>query len=510
MDSKAMGEPNPVSSGTTPIALLRLFLSCLLLVSGVGSAFADVIYYNRISSLTSPATLRRVNADGTGDQPLQINLPAALNPTASRSGRFLLVTSPDPGRPFKISNNVFLIDLLTGGGGKLTRFEDVVSSFGVILTNDLGNVGNRVISGYTANYPYHKALSPDGTRIIVMNLRRSASVTADTPFNPGGPNDLTAASGRFPAIEIYRVSDAQPEGSYVFLGIERTGFNQGGDGIDWHPSRNEIIATVSSDIPAIGTAGRTGAEGTVLAVITATGPGQVLRFLTAPVARFDAFLNLSTLITSAAVPHDYAPSISPDGQRVAYVRHVLRQDSRFDGAGIAPMPAQCSVRVVNYNGSGDREVIRFNDGWWVTRVSWSPDSNRIAFDLAPQMVLNGWNSLLGDVSRSEVYVVNSDGSGIQRVAAAPASYPSWAPRFTGGPFDPPPMAPRVEAVLRGNTVELRIGDLTPGRRIRVEGVSVLGTPWFNLLEVTPEATQETFAVEPSDDFPIGFYRVLVF
>jgi len=485
---------------------LGLFAFILMSLPGSTPARAEVIYYNSIPTLASPAQLRRVNANGTGDQALPINLPSALYPTADRSGRFLLVTSPDPGRPFKISNNVFLLDLLTGGGRKLTGYEDTITTSNVILTNDLGNVGNRVISGFTVHHPYHKALSPDGTRIVVSALRRSGSVTADSPLQTGGPNDLTPASGRFPVVDIFRVDDAQPDGPFVFLGVERTGFNQGGDGVDWHPSRAEVVATVSTDIQATGSAGRTGAEGTVLAVFTTSFPRQFVRRLTSPVARFDAFFDISTLIFSGMTPHDYAPAIAPNGQQVAYVQHLLRQDNRFDGAGIAPLPAICSIRVVNYDGSGDREILRLTEGLWVTRVTWSPDSSRIAFDLAPQVVLNGWNSLLGDVTRSEVYTVGANGSEVSRVAVAPAAHPTWAPLFA---VQPAP-EPGLRAMLSQGQVQLEISNLVPGRVLRLEGTPQLGTPWSNLYEAAASGPTEILNIPSAGSVPHVLYRVVVF
>jgi hypothetical protein len=243
--------------------------------------------------------------------------------------------------------------------------------------------------------------------------------------------------------------------------------------------------------------------------MTASGPGQFLRRLTQPVAQFDAYFDLFNLISSGTVPHDYAPAISPDGRQVAYVRHVMRQDSRFDGAGIAPLPSQCSVRVVNDDGTGDREVLRMADGLWVTHVSWSPDAKQIAFDLAPQVVLNGWNSLLGDASRSEVYAVNVDGSNPRRLAAAPAAYPSWTVRLPGGPVDPPlpGTPPGLRAVSQGNALELQIDNLVPGRTWRVEGTSALGLGWVTLQEGKATAARATVSLKPSQGPPVRFYRI---
>jgi hypothetical protein len=87
--------------------------------------------------VNSPALLRRVNSDGTGDQPIPINLPSALNPVVSRNGRILLVTSPDPGRSFKVSMNVYAIDLATGFFGHATSYEDEYVSGGLRFQNDL-------------------------------------------------------------------------------------------------------------------------------------------------------------------------------------------------------------------------------------------------------------------------------------------------------------------------------------------------------------------------------------
>jgi hypothetical protein len=72
--------------------------------------------------------------------PVPVNLPSPIYPTISRSGRFLLMTSTDPGRPFKISNNVYIGDLLTGALFRTTTYEDEYVSGGVRFTNDLAQL----------------------------------------------------------------------------------------------------------------------------------------------------------------------------------------------------------------------------------------------------------------------------------------------------------------------------------------------------------------------------------
>jgi hypothetical protein len=503
------------SMGKFPAFFVRLawregafVLGLLIVILALPAWGADgVIYYSSIPTLNGPAALRRVNADGSGDQGMAVNLPAPVYPTASRDGRRLLLTSQDPGRPFKISNNAFTYDIASATTAFVTHFEDIVMVNGVLLTNNVGDpsVTNRNISSYTINFPNHKAFSPDGSRVVVMNLRKSGSVTRDTPF-PTGETTLNAGSGRFPVVEIYSVADQQAEGSYVFLGVDRTGFNQGGDGVDWHPLRNEIVATVSADIPVTGSAGRTSTEGTILAVFTASGPSQFVRKLTTPAGQADAYFDLYNIISTAATPHDYAPSISSDGQKVAYVRHLLRQDNRYDGAGIAPLPAQCSIRVINYDGSGDREVLRLGDGLWVTKVAWSPDGSQIAFDLAPQAVANGWNSLIGDVARSEIHLVNANGTSPQRLVQASAAYPTWAPNV-GNTGNPPPQ-PQVQARSNGQNLEMQIEKLVPGRTIRVEGTTNL-LNWTTVSNFKAISSSQSVPLPAFSQGRSRFYRVAV-
>ena len=49
-------------------------------------AATGVVFYNRIATLESPATVRRINADGTGDLPVTIPLPSPASLCALRVG----------------------------------------------------------------------------------------------------------------------------------------------------------------------------------------------------------------------------------------------------------------------------------------------------------------------------------------------------------------------------------------------------------------------------------------
>src|SRR5258708_26074967 len=120
------------------IPRLLVMVSAFIAVSSVLDRANGVLYYNQIPFPTAPVLLRRINGDGTGDQPVFVNLPSTLYPTISRDGRRMLVTSPDPGRPFKISQNVYVMDLLTGALGRATSYQDEFVLGGVRFNDDLG------------------------------------------------------------------------------------------------------------------------------------------------------------------------------------------------------------------------------------------------------------------------------------------------------------------------------------------------------------------------------------
>ena len=479
-------------------------LCAIAAVTNVLKGADGVIFYNQISSPTAPIVLRLVNANGTGDQALPVNLPSPFQPSVSRDGRRLLVTSTDPGRPFKISNNVFVLDLVTGALGRTTSYEDEVVLGGVRFTDDLGELlGNQTVSSYKVNFPYYKAFSPDGSQVVVMNQFKSGAITLGAPFDP---NALTFSSGRFPVLDVYNRADALPAGAYLFLATqERDGLNQGGDGVDWHPALNEVVAAVASDVSAVGNAAGSGLEGTILAVFStaAFGGSPFIRKLTNPVGQRDSFADGANFVLAAFTPHDYAPAISPEGTRVAYIRQTLRQDTRFDGAGIAPLPAICAIRIINYDGSGDHEVLRLAEGLWPTRLSWAPDGSEIAFDLAPQAVLNGRNSPSGDASRSEIYAVRADGADPRRVVAGPASFPSWAP---GTVNTGPPPTPVVQVRREGQNLVITVDNLAPGRVFEAEGAMDLRS-WTRQFSQTASGSRQIVVVPLNAADRAGFYRV---
>jgi hypothetical protein len=489
--------------------LAGVTLGALLGIAGETTlrAATGTIYFNSVESYSSPMSLRRVNPDGSGNQSVLVALPEPSFPVASRQGGKLLLTSSDPGRPFKLSRNVFNLDLATGGLVKVTGFEDSATT-GIgsttVLTNGVASHTNDTqFSSYTIHFPYHKAHSPDGQQIAVMNLPRTGGSTLNVS-RTNAPTEQFLGSGRLPALELYPAVGPSPIGTALFLSAQtRTGFNQGGDGVDWHPTANEVVATFSSDVPVIGNTGQTSMEGTLLAVVATDRSPSFVRKLTNPVGEKNAFFDVVTFISTTAGPHDYAPAISPNGLRVAYVRHTQRADTRFDGAGIAPLPAICAIRMIDYDGTDDHEVLRMAEGLWVTRIAWSPDGTEIVFDLAPQLVLNGLNALLGDVTRSAVYLVNADGTNPRLLAAAPAAYPTWSPQ---GAVTPPP--PRLRIARDGAArLQLHQTELTPGREVDLES-SPDSMTWTRVRRDIATTTELVLTIEPSTDDAQRFFRLV--
>ncbi|MBX3745208.1 MAG: PD40 domain-containing protein [Verrucomicrobiae bacterium] len=492
----------------------RSLSACLLAgaltfaVNAPAHASVGVLFYNHFPTLDSPATVRRVNADGSGNLPVPLPLPSPAFPTVSRDGRFLLVTSSDPLRPFKISRDVFLIDLFTLDTLRAVQFVDTFrTTGGIMLTNDIGNViGDRNVTAYTIHFPNHKAFSPDNSRLAIMDLPRSGGSTLDIPRGDG-VSQQTLGGGRMPVLETYRLGDPIPFGQLLQAGGERTGNNQGGDGVDWHPFREEVLGVFRSDIPATSNTGIQTSEGTVIGVFSSAGLLQpLLRLLTTPTARWFGHVDLFSNYLISEAEHDYAPAISPDGTRVAYLRHTQRYDTRV---GLAPLPALCELRVIGYDGSGDRLLLRFSEGWWSGKLAWSPDGTQIAFDIAPQWILDGWPSLLGDVTRSEIHVIQADGSNPRRLVAAPATYPTWSP-LGFSPPPPPPTDPVRMSVQRSSEGEIRltVAGGGPGESLRIESSE-------NLLDWTPLATVVQAGPSPplyTDERPAPpgrarFYRV---
>ena len=106
--------------------------------------------------------------------------------------------------------------------------------------------------------------------------------------------------------------------------------------------------------------------------------------------------------------YDTAPDISPDGQMIAF-RRVL-SDSGPDAAS--------AVFVVGVAGSGLRQLTPYSLD--AARPRWSPDGSRLVFSSDSDT----------DFAQQQVWLVNSDGSGLTQLTHEAPDNPSFLPDWS--------------------------------------------------------------------------------
>lgn len=433
-------------------AVRALVVVSLLACAHVRGATSGTIFYNHVVSTGAIPTVRVIRADGSNDLAVPIALPFAAHPTVSRDGRHLLVTSSDPVLTQMLSYNVYSVDLTMGNITKITHYVDTLSDGNVTFTNVFDEPDFQTYSYYTSHLPYYKAYSPTADRVAILDL------TSVSGRPPGG---VRQAAIQAPVLEVYPVQQTFPIGEFLFGGTERTGLNQAGDGVDWHPTTNQLLGTFRTNIPTTGNlAGST--EGTVIHKFKTTGLNPYVTNLTAPTGTHN--LDLINFIIISSTAQDYAPAISRDGSKVAYVRNTLLANPLL-GPGF--VLTNCSIRIINYDGTGDQELLSFGPGKWVTRLSWSPDDTEIAFDLAPQLIVNGLRLQMGDIMSSEIKIVRVSDKAVRLLVPAPAATPSWSP------LNSVPLGPRMRMTRAGNQFDLDLMNLVSGRQILVESTTNL-------------------------------------
>jgi len=147
-------------------------------------------------------------------------------------------------------------------------------------------------------------------------------------------------------------------------------------------------------------------------------------------------------LTGNVVGGVFAPVWSPDGQRIAFVANTeiyvvnadgsgQRQLTRNGAQGFNPAWSPDGTRIafesdwqvwaVNADGSGQRQLTR--KGAHNFNPAWSPDGTRIAFERGRRRSPCSWCPGLWGY---DVYVMNADGSGQQRLTRG-ASQPQWSP-----------------------------------------------------------------------------------
>ena len=354
--------------------VLSLYAFCLF----SGAANAQLLF-NTPGANGTPL-LRQINANTTGNIPLAIgDLPEAGSPTLSNDGRFLAVVSVDAGRPAMTSRNVFSFDSVTNELSKITRFDTTIDP----------------LTGATITHlPKFTAYSPDASVIAVTDFQTSQLQGTQLP-----------GSMTTPITSFYRVSDGMQVGGLV--PSFRDALQPGGEGLAWSPIADRLV----SPFP----------NGSTTALFSFDSAGNILNQVTFPNAGTSG--TLGNAVTWAE--DDIFPAYSPNGQAIAYFRS-------FDAIALTGqfLPSRVSLRITSSN--GDREIISFAEGLRPNGLTWSPDGTQLAFGLGPQVGGGGILLNEADPSRTELHIVNVDGSAPRKFLDAPAFAPEWAPIVSGG------------------------------------------------------------------------------
>ena len=358
--------------------------------------------------------LRRMNSDGTGD--LQIGLPFTtfMFPTFSRDGTQLAVTALDPALPIQRSENVFSLSTTTGVVNELTFYGDLFDQVnGVIIYN----------------FPFFKAFSPDNTRLAVFAYIQYANAS-----------DIGTQTTS-PSLEVYStVTAAAPLQVHVDKGLNGT--HHGGEGVDWSPVAELLVAPLEGSTNFLSGGGP--GEITSLNLIEPIAGAVVAgHFQQITFPRADSNISGQAFLWGE---HDYQPKFSPNGVGVAYVRSF---QNFFLLTNPAPDPDIQSIHIVNLTTGVDSQIIQFAPGFYISTLDWSPDGTQLVFDLGQQAPgpLGLQQKALPETN--EVYVINVDGSGLQKLRGPGAGAPAWSRTALPGPL--PPNLGNISTRLRVGT-----------------------------------------------------------
>jgi hypothetical protein len=356
--------------------------------------------------------LAAISPDGTGEHTVTVNLPELGFPAWSKDGQLLAISSVKPTAPLAISRNIFVVNLQTAQVSQITQFNDQAGT-------GTGPEGDKTVSSCTL--PWHKAFSPDKTRIAIAALVYTGiSWTYHDTNNPANPDELTTGFNATPALQIYAL-DGTP-GALVALGGLTSNTIHSGDGVDWAPNQDLLVYPIDTQVTVRNNVGQLltipitplyliPPESNVIA------KGKVTQ-LTFPEAT--AIMTWSGPLLGWQT--DFQPAFSPDGKQVAYVR----ADNMMQGASY--LPQVHSLRIVNIDGSNDHEIISFEGGEYISHLSWSPDGTKLAMDRGEEAFTTGGIPMcLADTTTCSIWTINRDGSGLTRLRSAPAAWPAWYP-----------------------------------------------------------------------------------
>lgn len=140
------------------------------------------------------------------------------------------------------------------------------------------------------------------------------------------------------------------------------------------------------------------------------------------------------IVFTSQSPDDLSPNIA--------VMSEAGNEPRFVGSGLSPAwspdgsliafvatgPDRSEIAVMNADGSGIRRLTSNGRGVFDEEPTWSPDGRTIVFSRA-LLDLSGPDPLPGDRNRRDVYSVALDGSGERKLIGGPTDdfSPAWSP-----------------------------------------------------------------------------------
>lgn len=392
---------------------LALICACVMM----GRTDAQILYVAP-DGAGGNGRLHQINANGTGDTLIPQSFPAVVYPVWSHDGAQFALTAIDPARPSQVSLNVFALTSPAGTAQKITNFLDSV------------NPGN---GQYSYTYAFWKAFSPNRSQVAVNSVVRS-----------GGNGSSETAT---PVLQIFSVN-GQGVSPLVYIGIQHDGVHYDGQGIDWSPTQNVLVAPIKHDTP-LQSGGAGFGECTALFLIDPSdGAVEEGRAHQLTVPHTDQQSNPSTGVVLVYSEHDYQPRFSPSGTSVAYVRAFEQVTS----IRIKPDPFVESLHIINVTTGADTEVLRLQQGQYVNSVDWSPDGAQLVFDAGQQIITDGYPGQGSSPQTAALFTINLNGTGLKQVHGGGAGQPAWRPMLKTPPANLGNISTRANVLAGDNVV----------------------------------------------------------
>lgn len=445
----------------------------LLTVPALAQNAPPIVYnYIEITPTSASVKLAAINPDGTGDQFVPLALSNPYYPAWSRDGQAIAVAAGDPARPNKVSTDAWVWRPGTGAITKIAAFEDFASA-----------------SGFLTFYPSYLAFSPDGKKVaagmVAYSGARSTTTFTNEFGNPYGPYQVSSKISRCVSLAVFDATGVTAP-FYVASGLCDDDSGNPGEGVDWSPTQDVIAYPYNTPTAFSGPGGAVFPLTAIHLIEPTAGAADQgrRRQLTFPGGNVGQAFDPVTLTYTS----DYGPAFSPNGQQVAYIRGLTQILN--GGAKQALIP---SIRMVNVDGSNDHEVVPFQKGSYLTRITWSPDGQKLVFDLANQATRDGFPLGLFDVNTVGLASIGANGQGFAYLRGARATWPTWRPNVVI--VDPGVPALSAKASAGGGSIVFTWP--APGNDLVLERSAQIGTQaqWSTVAEaVTTAGNQRTATV----------------